>query len=286
MQMELSEASTTDWEPSASGSSFYAAMRVLPPAQRRAMFAVYRFCRAVDDVADGPGDCQTRFAELERWRADVDTLFAGAPSPRVRALQEPVRAFALRREDFLAIIDGMEMDAAADIVAPDLATLDVYCDRVACAVGRLSVRVFGMQGEDGVSLAGHLGRALQLTNILRDLDEDAGKRRLYLPREALQAAGIDKTDPAAVLSDGALGRACAAVASRAGGHFADARRILSRYPLRIVRAPRMMAEVYQNILERLIARGWSPPRRAVHAGRARLLWILLRYGFLDRSASH
>jgi phytoene/squalene synthetase len=180
------------------------------------------------------------------------------------------------------------MDAAADIIAPDLATLDLYCDRVACAVGRLSVRVFGMQGEDAVSLADHLGRALQLTNILRDLDEDAGKRRLYLPREALQAAGIEKTDPVAVLGDAALGRACAAVASRAATHFADARRILSRYPMRIVRAPLMMATVYENILDRLIERGWSPPRRAVHAGRARLLWILLRYGLLspDRSASH
>jgi|SRR5450755_282219 len=286
--MELIESSTTQTEASVSGSSFYAAMRVLPRAQRLAMFAVYRFCRAVDDVADGAGDRRTRFAELEQWRADVDTLFAGAPSARVSALHEPVREFALRREDFLAIIDGMEMDVTADIVAPDLATLDVYCDRVACAVGRLSVRIFGMQGEDGVSLAGHLGRALQLTNILRDLDEDAVKRRLYLPREALRAAGIATTDPAAVLSDVALGRACAAVVSRAAGHFADARRILSRYPLRIGRAPLMMAKVYENILERLVARGWSPPRHAVHAGRARLLWILLRYGLLsvDRSASH
>lgn len=285
--MELTETSTSGREPSASGSSFYAAMRVLPLAQRRAMFAIYRFCRAVDDVADGPDDCQTRFAELERWRADVDALFAGDPSARVAALEEPVRAFALRREDFLAIIDGMEMDSTADVIAPDLATLDIYCDRVACAVGRLSVRVFGIQGEDGVSLAGHLGRALQLTNILRDLDEDAGKRRLYLPREALRAAGIDKTDPVAVLGDIALGRACAAVATRAAFHFADARRILSRYPLSIARAPLIMAKVYENILERLIARGWSPPRRAVRAGRVRLLWILFRYGLVsvDRSAS-
>jgi phytoene synthase len=252
------------------------------------MFAVYGFCRAVDDVADGPGDRGTRFAQLEKWRADVDTLFAGAPSESVRALQEPVRTFALQREDFLAIIDGMEMDATADIVAPDLATLDVYCDRVACAVGRLSVRIFGMRGDDGVSLADHLGRALQLTNILRDLDEDAAKRRLYLPREALQAAGIDKTDPDEVLSSTALDRACAAVASRAAAHFADARRILSRYPLRVARTPLVMAEVYESMLERLIARGWAPPRLAIHASRARLLWILLRYGFpsIDRVTSH
>src|SRR5256712_13040783 len=129
---------------------------------------------------------------------DVEALFRGAPRTRLRASSEPIRAFDLQREDFLSIVDGMEMDARADIRAPDLATLDLYCDRVACAVGRLSVRVFGIHGRDGASLAFHLGRALQLTNILRDLDEDAAKARLYLPREALLAAGIGQTDPATV----------------------------------------------------------------------------------------
>ena len=97
----------------------------------------------------------------------------------------------MRREDFHAVIDGMAMDVAADIRAPDLATLDLYCDRVASAVGRLSIKVFGMTETEGFLLAHHLGRALQLTNILRDIDEDAGIGRLYLPRENLEAAGVD-----------------------------------------------------------------------------------------------
>jgi phytoene synthase len=279
--MDVIEASSRDARESVSGSSFYAAMRVLPPAQRRAMFEIYGFCRAVDDVADGRGDREMRLAELEQWRADIDALFAGAPPNRVRTLNEPIRAYGLQRNDFLSIIDGMEMDAEADIRAPDAATLDLYCDRVACAVGRLSVRVFGMRVQDGTSLAFHLGRALQLTNILRDLDEDAAAGRLYLPREALLAAGITQNEPATVLDHPAVGKACAAVVDRALGHFGDARRIISPYPLRIVRAPLLMAKVYQNILERLAARGWAPPRRAIRASRARLLWILVRHGVFE-----
>jgi squalene synthase HpnD len=276
--MDVTEASYRNARQSVSGSSFYAALRLLPTAQRRAMFEIYGFCRAVDDVADGRGDHQMRLAELERWRADIDALFAGAPPKRVQSLVEPIRAYGLQRGDFLSIIDGMEMDAESDIRAPDLATLDLYCDRVACAVGRLSVRVFGMRVEDGISLAFHLGRALQLTNILRDLDEDASKGRLYLPREALLAAKITQNDPATVLDHPAVGYACAAVADRAHGHYADASRLMTQYPLRIVRTPLLMAKVYQNMLRRLVARGWAPPRRAIRAGRARLLWILAQYG--------
>jgi phytoene synthase len=279
--MGTGASSPAGTETSVSGSSFYAAMRVLPAEQRRAMFAIYAFCRAVDDVADGRGDRRARLAELARWRRDIDALFAGAPTSRVRALAEPIRVFDLQREDFLSIVDGMEMDARADIRAPDLATLDLYCDRVACAVGRLSVRVFGIPGQDGASLAFHLGRALQLTNILRDLDEDAAKARLYLPREALLGAGIGQTDPATVLDHPALGKACATVVDRARGHFAEAHRLMAKYPLAIVRAPRLMATVYQNILQRLVAREWAPPRRPVRVGGARLLWIVLRHGLFD-----
>ncbi len=126
----------------------------------------------------------------------------------LRALARTAHDFSLRKEDFLAVIDGMDMDAAADIRAPDWATLDLYCDRVASAVGRLSVRVFGMNELDGIALAHHLGRALQLTNILRDVDEDAEIGRLYLPREALRDAGIISADPMTVLTNPMLGEAC------------------------------------------------------------------------------
>src|SRR5208337_542770 len=114
-----------------------------------------------------------------------------------------------------AIVDGMEMDVPQDIRAPDLATLDLYCDRVASAVGRLSVRVFGVPADDGILLAHHLGRALQLTNILRDIDEDAGIGRLYLPREGLQDARIAGTDPLKVAADPQLPKVCAPLVARA-----------------------------------------------------------------------
>lgn len=278
--MALAEASDTAAAERASGSSFYNAMRILPRAQREAMFEIYSFCRQVDDVADSSGPRDPRRNELDRWRADIDALYAGKPAPRTQGLVAPVKDFGLRREDFHAVIDGMEMDVVADIRAPDDATLDTYCNRVASAVGRLSVRVFGMEEQDGIALAHHLGRALQLTNILRDIDEDAAIGRLYLPAEALREAGIASTDPATVLASPALGQVCARVVERARGHFTEADRIMARNPRRCVRAPRIMGEAYRLILDRLIARGWSPPRHPIHLPRVRLIWIIMRHAFI------
>jgi presqualene diphosphate synthase len=278
--LALADASDTAAAERASGSSFYNAMRVLPRAQREAMFEIYSFCRQVDDIADSSGPRGERQEELARWRADIDALYAGKPVPRTRGLQAPARNFGLRREDFHAVIDGMEMDVVGDIRAPDDATLELYCDRVASAVGRLSVRVFGMEERDGIALAHHLGRALQLTNILRDLDEDAAFGRLYLPAEALREAGIAATDPPAVLAHPALGKACAPVVARARGHFIEADAIMARNPRRTVRAPRIMGEAYRLILDSLVARGWSHPRRPIHLPKSRLLWIIMRHAFI------
>src|ERR1700722_5920054 len=196
-------------EQQASGSSFYAAMRLLPPPERAAMFAIYGFCRLVDDIADEPGPTtQQRAAELSAWRADLAALYAGAPPQRIQFLAEHVARFGLKQADFLAIVDGMEMDVDGPIIAPPYEVLDLYCDRVASAVGRLSVRIFGMPEAEGLELAFHLGRALQLTNILRDLDEDAEMGRLYLPAEAIAATNIESRDPLAVVADRRIDAAC------------------------------------------------------------------------------
>jgi phytoene synthase len=267
-------------EQRASGSSFYLAMRIMPKAQREAMFEIYSFCRKVDDVADEAGPRDLRLEQLQRWRADIAALYAGTPPQHLSTLARAVREFDLQREDFLAVIDGMEMDVVADIRAPDFATFDLYCDRVASAVGRLSVRVFGMEKEAGLALAHHLGRALQMTNILRDLDEDAGIGRLYLPREALAGAGIATDDPAAVLAGPAIGKACAPVAARAEQHFVQAEAIMAKCARRIVRTPRIMATAYRMIFDRLMARGFQPPRAPVRLRRRQFLWILLRYAIL------
>src|SRR5262252_3998096 len=251
-------------------------MRVLPRAQREAMFEIYSFCRQVDDIADSRGPRRERREQLQRWRDDIDALYAGTAIPRTRGLLAPVRDFGLRREDFHAVIDGMEMDVIEDIRAPDDATLDIYCNRVASAVGRLSVRVFGMEEQDGIALAHHLGRALQLTNILRDLDEDAALGRLYLPREALRDAGIISTDPRTVLAHPLLEQPCNVLVALAIGEFEAANAIMAHGPRRTVRAPRIMGQAYRLILERLIARGFEPPRAAVRLPRAKILLIVLR----------
>ncbi|CDY75095.1 Phytoene synthase [Caballeronia glathei] len=279
--MAVSNLTVGDPAPDAakvtSGSSFYLAMRILPVAQRDAMYQIYAFCRAVDDIADeGTLPRRERAVALEQWRADIDACYAGAPKKSLEALTRHIHAFQLSRDDFHAVIDGMAMDAAADIVAPDEATLDTYCDRVASAVGRLSVRIFGMHEDAGRRLAHHLGRALQLTNILRDIDEDAAIGRVYLPRELLSREGISTTDPASIVADARLPRVCAVLAERAKGHFAQSDAIMAASPRAQVRAPRIMAGAYRCVLEANLRRGFDMPRTKVRTPRSRLLWIVAR----------
>jgi phytoene synthase len=278
--MTVETAANASYGGSASGSSFYAAMRILPREQRQAMFQIYSFCRQVDDIADSDGPREARLAALQQWRDDIDALYRGHPPPRLRDYAASVQGFGLEREDFLAIIDGMEMDVPQDIRAPDLATLDLYCDRVASAVGRLSVRVFGLPHQDGILLAHHLGRALQLTNILRDIDEDAAIGRLYLPREGLLDAGIASTDPLKVAAEPALPKVCAPLVARAREHFGKADEIMRRNPRRLVRAPRIMSKYYRAILELLVERGFANPRRPVRLNKMARMAILLRYAFI------
>jgi squalene synthase HpnD len=254
-------------------------MRILPQRQREAMYEIYAFCRAVDDIADSDDPRPVRHAQLAGWRLDIERMFSQAPPAPLTRLAATVRAYELAQEDFLAVIDGMEMDVEADIRAPSFTTLDLYCDRVASAVGRLSVRVFGMERAEGRQLAYHLGRALQFTNILRDLDEDAAIGRLYLPHEALYQASIPVTDPADVLRHGALDKACMFLAARARTHFGAADAVMARARRNTVRAPRIMAEVYRAMLNRMVERGWAAPRRRVRVGRPQLAWILLRHAY-------
>ncbi len=262
-----------------SRSSFYAGMRVLPKAEREAMFAVYAFCRAVDDIADDVDrDRGDRARALAHWREDIDALYAGGPPGRAELVAEAVARFGLAREDFIAVIDGMAMDVAADIRAPDAATLDLYCDRVASAVGRLSVRIFGMEGAAATDLAHHLGRALQLTNILRDIDEDAAIGRLYLPREHLQAHGITATEPLTVAAEPAIDAVARTVAGEAHAHYAAAKAILARRPRGHLFAPRLMAGVYSRTLAQMEAAGWHRPRVRAKLSRPALLWTVAKVG--------
>ena len=265
----------------AAGTSFYWAMRLLPQARREAMFAVYAFCREVDDIADSDDPPAVKRAELARWRREIDAIYArrmGAGLPRV--LADVAAAYKLRREDFLAVIDGMEMDAAADIRAPALAELDLYCDRVASAVGRLSVRIFGSDVPAADRVAGALGRALQLTNILRDLAEDAARGRLYLPRELLSAQGITEREPQAVLRHPRLGAVCEQLVEIAERHFVAARAAMRDCPRHAMRPAAVMGAVYHAILVRLRRRGWTDLDQEVKLPTPLKLWLALRHGLL------
>jgi len=257
------------------GTSFYRGMKVLPPDRRAAMYAVYAFCRIVDDVADEPGPVPDKLAGLAAWRARIAALYAGQADDAVtRVLLPAIRTYALRQEDFIAVIDGMAMDTDA-IIAPDLATLDLYCDRVAAAVGRLSVRAFGDGSADADRVAWHLGRALQLTNILRDVAEDAGRGRLYLPREWLEQAGIPPAPDA--LHHPALPGVCARVAAEARGHFDAAQAAMRLCTPAAMRPARLMSAAYDALLQRLERRGWNRLDLPVRVPRWQKLLIALRY---------
>jgi len=263
------------------GSSFYSAMRLLPKERRNGMYAVYAFCREVDDIADDTGPPAPKQAALAAWHAEIDALYAGRPRHLVaRALSEHVSRYALRRSDFHAVIEGMEMDAAHDIRAPDLATLDLYCGRVAGAVGHLSVHIFGDASPDAHAVADSLGRALQLTNILRDLDEDARRGRLYLPREILDRHGIRDEEPLRVLRHPALPAACRDLAALAERHFAEADRAMARCSRRAMRPAAVMGAFYRAMLEALLRSEWRDPGMRISLSKGQKLWLVLRHGLI------
>ncbi|MDP9127236.1 MAG: presqualene diphosphate synthase HpnD [Pseudomonadota bacterium] len=262
----------------ASRTSFHAGMMALPRARREAMYAVYAFCREVDDIADDSPTQEECERGLQSWRERIRDLFArGATDECITvALAPAIPAFQLVEEDFQAIIDGMEMDSATTICAPDMRTLDVYCDRVASAVGRISVRVFGDSGAKAMQVAHHLGRAFQLTNILRDLGEDAARGRLYLPEEFLARHGIASRVPRAVLEDPQLPAVCRDLAAEAMTHFRAADEFMRACSDEAMRPARIMRGYYGAILERLLRLNWGDPFTRVSLPKWQKAWLALR----------
>lgn len=264
-----------------SGTSFFWGMRLLPAPKREAMFAIYAFCREVDDIADGDLPADRKAEELDRWRDEIDALYAGRPTrPTTRALLGPVERYALPEAEFMAMIDGMAMDAGPALSAPDMATLALYCRRVAGAVGLLSVQVFGARSSRAGSGAVALGEAMQLTNIVRDLGEDAARGRLYLPREILDRHGIRTREPGAVVAHPALAAAAGDLTARAERRFAEAGAWLDDEDRRDLRPALIMMHVYRAQLAQVRAAGWREPHRPIRLGKLARLKIALRHGFL------
>ncbi len=264
-----------------SGTSFFWGMRVLPPERRRAMYAVYAFCREVDDIADGDLPAAAKMARLDAWAEEIERLFAGrATEPIARALAPALPAFALAKRDFMAVIEGMRIDAAVRLRLADMAALARYCDCVACAVGRLSNPIFGIGRDLGDPLAQALGEALQLTNILRDLDEDAARDRLYLPADLLARHGITASDVPDVLAHPKFPAACGEIAALAGERFKTAREILARVGARERRPAVLMMQSYWRAYRRLLQRGFAEPRHPVPPSAWEKAWIVLRHGMI------
>ncbi len=260
----------------AATSSFYNAMRILPPHRREGVIAVYAFCRIVDDIADDwRAQRAPRMEALEAWRDQIDDLYREKPAPKLQWLAGPIQNWKLDQQNFHDVIDGMIMDVQSDIRAPSLTTLDLYCDRVASAVGRLTSPIFGIPLQAGIDLAHHLGRALQLTNILRDIDEDAAMGRIYLPQEMLRHACFPiQLDPAQI-ADLDLTLACEPLVQLTRQHFNAARTLMQQRPRTEVRAPVLMADIYEHMLDAMMARGFDAPRTTIRRNRLRLLLALL-----------
>jgi phytoene synthase len=233
----------------ASATSFYHGMKILAPDRRAAMYGIYAFCRVVDDIADEEAPLEDKRQALQGWRNKIAGIFAGDAGDEItRVLRGAVQKYDLREADFIAIIDGMEMDAGAPIVAPPLPVLDLYCDRVAAAVGRLSVRVFGDGSAQAQDVAYALGRALQLTNILRDVGEDAARGRLYLPHEFLEAEAVP-LDAKGALESADLPKVCAKVEVLAQKYFYEAESAMKLCDAHAMRPARLMAASYKPLLK-------------------------------------
>ena len=267
----------------AAGSSFFWAMQLLPYQRREAMYALCAFCREVDDIADGEASRSLKQTLLLNWRSEIAHLYAGRPRHAVtRGLNEAIHLYGLRCDDFLAIINGTEMDARTDIRAPSLAELDRYCECVAVAAGRLSVRIFGEETPAGERVAAELGRALQLTNILHDLAEDAGRHRLYLPRELLHAHGIFATTPSWVLAQPTLPDVCCDLAILAERHYAAAAEAIAACPRWTMRPAVVMLGIYRALLRELLARSWRHLDEPVRIPAWRKLALVIRHGLAGR----
>jgi len=264
------------------GTSFFWGMRRLEPARRRGVFAVYAFCRDVDDVADGDLPLDQKIELLAAWRSEVEKIFDGtATHPISQTIIETLKHFDLQCQDFLDVIDGMEMDAHPRVRIKDINELELYCDRVACAVGRLCVPIFGLKHDEGIELSRSLGLALQLTNILRDVSEDAGRDRVYLPADMLDVAGAAGPGIEDVLTAPRLGDVCANLAERAGHYFQQAREITEDADPIAARPAVMMMEVYHRVYLRLLKRGWSDLDQGVGLSKFSKVMIAIRYGLFS-----
>lgn len=238
----------------ASGSSFFLPMLLLPPARREAMLALYAFCRETDDVADEIEDSERSGALLKAWAQEIEFLYEGnATHPVCKALVEPVREYSLKKQYFLDILEGFDMDRSGVMVRPTLEQLERYCYCVASCVGLLSVSIFGYKSPNIPNFALHLGHAFQLTNILRDVAEDADRGRIYLPKELLLKYKLEEVQPENLVSTPGIELVCAEMGTMARNHFDEASKSLPREERANMRPALLMRCIYEAYFTRIEA---------------------------------
>jgi squalene synthase HpnD len=266
-----------------SGTSFYWAIKFLPLKKREAMFAIYAFCREVDDIADGKDPFKEKLTQLKKWRAKVDDLYNNSPTDLItHALAEPIKNYNLNKQDFIAIIDGMETDSVDQLRIPNKAALAVYCDQVACSVGRLSNNIFGIEPTLGIKLAKFLGEALQLTNILRDIHEDADRDRVYLPRDLLVLHENDKMVINEILEHPGLIGACKDLEKLNKEKFKQAEDTIKECDTKLISPALIMMRIYYQLFVLLKRRGWGNYEPPIKVSKIFKLWTVVRVLIFNR----
>jgi phytoene synthase len=248
-----------------SRSNFYYAFLFLPKQRRRAIYNVYAYCRLIDDIVDGPESVAQKERALEEWRRELDqAFFEGSPDhPIARGLQEAHQRFGLRYEDALAVLQGCELDLHKSRYET-WDELEEYCYLVASAVGLLCIALFGCTEERSREYAVHLGQALQLTNILRDIGEDAARDRIYVPQEALEAHGLTDEDLLSGQSSPGAAALLREIAARARAEYAQAQAALPRADRRVLVPAEIMGSIYFALLKEVERQGLAvlrPGRR-------------------------
>ena len=256
-----------------SGSSFYYSFMFLPPERRRAITALYAFCREVDDAVDEPADPQVARAKLEWWRHEVAQLYAGhAQHPVTRALVPAIEPFNIQQRQLGEIMDGMEMDLTQNRY-PDFQSLRLYCHRVAGVVGVLAASIFGYRNPKTLEYAENLGLAFQLTNIIRDVGEDARKDRIYIPSDEMQRFGVSAADILNAQHTENFSRLIEFQVRRVENCYAEALAALPAEDRRAQRPGLVMAAIYRAVLEEIGRDGYQVLTRRTTLTPIRKLWI-------------
>ncbi|HZX27097.1 MAG TPA: presqualene diphosphate synthase HpnD [Telluria sp.] len=256
-----------------SGSSFYYSFLFLPPERRRAITALYAFCREVDDTVDECTDQGVARIKLAWWRAELSQMYAGSPThPVTQALAPHLAAYGLKEEHLQAIVDGMEMDLDQTRYL-DFANLEKYCWHVAGAVGILSASIFGVTQPQTLKYAEKLGLAFQLTNIIRDVGEDARKGRIYLPVNELQQFDVKAADLLNARHSEKFELLMRFQTERAERYYEEAYALLPRADRRAQRPGLMMAAIYRTLLDEIARDGFHVLNQKISLTPLRKLWL-------------